>query len=97
MARFAQAKHTTARDRSAIVSFGSTSMLRWRTPGRGNAPMRPDGSRPDAGGPPRSRPVAARPQPIGCSIETGGVENHFGPDSVMWKQSSSRTPKLPGI
>ena len=42
-------------------------------------------------------PAVARPQPKGLSIDVGGTENHFGPLSVMWMQSSSRTPKLPGM
>ena len=33
---------------------------------------------------------------IGASSEAGGCENHWGPAAVMWKQSSSRTPNLPG-
>jgi hypothetical protein len=32
----------------------------------------------------------------GWSIEAGGVLNHTGPRSVMWKQSSSLTPNRPG-
>ena len=34
--------------------------------------------------------------PNGASIDFGGCEKYFGPASVMWKQSSSRTPNLPG-
>ena len=36
------------------------------------------------------------PYPIGSSIDTGGFENHCGPFAVMWKQSSMRTPIVPG-
>ncbi len=32
----------------------------------------------------------------GRSIDDGGSLNHLGPAGVMWKQSSSRTPNLPG-
>ncbi len=35
--------------------------------------------------------------PNGASIDLGGSLNHFGPASVMWKQSSIRTPYLPGM
>ncbi len=35
-------------------------------------------------------------QPIGASIDWGGLENHTGPSSVIWKQSSNRIPNLPG-
>ena len=33
---------------------------------------------------------------IGASSDTGGRENHRGPSAAMWKQSSRRTPNLPG-
>ena len=50
----------------------------------------PDQVRGDGGG-------GRSPYPSGASIDLGGVLNHCGPASVMWKQSSIRTPNLPGV
>ncbi len=53
--------------------------------------MRPGGCRTKSG-----MTGGRSPYPSGASIDLGGVLNHCGPASVMWKQSSIRTPNVPG-
>jgi very-short-patch-repair endonuclease len=66
--------------------------------------LAPSTTRPSAGGPPPAasrgrqlRRAASSAHPNGLSMDGGGSEKNFGPFSVMWKQSSSRTPNSPGM
>ena len=46
---------------------------------------------------PYPRPLLESGYPNGRSMLGGGCVKNFGPASVMWKQSSMRTPNLPGM